>query len=436
VYEIDLDNRVFHVDAQPLFRLDNLPPDDIFLRAISFDHFGHRTYHESLPEEYRYDWRAPPPTPGANSLKGYMSHCDKLSSVSIHDVLGIPQELSAPERARARLMEVFIIRVLREESLGRTLRVLESVPNRNHIADDVNGLATFLIKSSIFLSITRVHCSKRNDGGFQWFGNNLCLYTTTHLDDPKNLQASIGALIQHIQSAPREPGVIFGIACSMFHCAVISINRSTEHRTLVKHTLALQFLPSFYATASWTPGLEALSRLTHQIAILQLPMYIERQRDTMNIPLESTYRHPQVFPAELWSEICAYLVSPMDLINLAVALPETMFGVINLLQYPSVNGYFLKDAIGSAPSTKFPPYEENDLVVRSPARCPKFPLAKFETSKGGHAIELNVGVLLDYPTWIATPSWSSIGSDDLDCHGIFKWLGLYGWMDGEESGVV
>ena len=41
-FEIDLDNLIFHVDNQPLFRLDNMPPDDIFLESISYDHFGHR----------------------------------------------------------------------------------------------------------------------------------------------------------------------------------------------------------------------------------------------------------------------------------------------------------------------------------------------------------------------------------------------------------
>jgi hypothetical protein len=33
IYEIDLDNLVFHVDSQPFFRLDNMPPDDVFMRA-------------------------------------------------------------------------------------------------------------------------------------------------------------------------------------------------------------------------------------------------------------------------------------------------------------------------------------------------------------------------------------------------------------------
>ena len=31
IYEIDLDNLVFHVDSRPLFRLDNMPPEDIFV---------------------------------------------------------------------------------------------------------------------------------------------------------------------------------------------------------------------------------------------------------------------------------------------------------------------------------------------------------------------------------------------------------------------
>ena len=33
VYKIDLDNLIFHVNAQPMFRLDNMPPSQIFLES-------------------------------------------------------------------------------------------------------------------------------------------------------------------------------------------------------------------------------------------------------------------------------------------------------------------------------------------------------------------------------------------------------------------
>jgi hypothetical protein len=60
VYELDLDNLVFHIDTFPVFRLDHIPPHDLFVKAIGFDHYGHRAFTEDTPEEYRYNWSAPP----------------------------------------------------------------------------------------------------------------------------------------------------------------------------------------------------------------------------------------------------------------------------------------------------------------------------------------------------------------------------------------
>jgi len=61
IYEIDL-NLVFHVNSQPLFRLDNMPPDRIFVKSISFDRFGHCALHKNTPTQFRYDWRAITPS--------------------------------------------------------------------------------------------------------------------------------------------------------------------------------------------------------------------------------------------------------------------------------------------------------------------------------------------------------------------------------------
>src|SRR5216684_6171213 len=102
VYEIDLDNLVFHVDSQPLFRLDNMPPDDVFIRAISFDNFGHRALYEHTPAQFRYDWHAPPPLPPPESLVAYSSYQNRspTSSIPVHDLLSIPVAKSAIEMAR------------------------------------------------------------------------------------------------------------------------------------------------------------------------------------------------------------------------------------------------------------------------------------------------------------------------------------------------
>jgi hypothetical protein len=71
IYEIDLDNLVFLVNHVPIFRLDNMPPEEVFVKCISYDHFGgkfgHRASHELTPVQFRYNWHAPPPPPSPES---------------------------------------------------------------------------------------------------------------------------------------------------------------------------------------------------------------------------------------------------------------------------------------------------------------------------------------------------------------------------------
>ena len=87
IYEIDLDHLVFHADSQPIFRLDNMPPDDVFIRAISFDNFGHRALYEHTPAQFRYDWHAPPPLPPPESLVAYSSYQNRSPTSSIPSMI-------------------------------------------------------------------------------------------------------------------------------------------------------------------------------------------------------------------------------------------------------------------------------------------------------------------------------------------------------------
>jgi hypothetical protein len=133
IYEIDLDNLVFHVDSQPLFRLDNMPPDDVFMRGISFDNFGHRALHEHTPAQFHYDWRAPPPSPPPESLAAYHRYNNRSSTNSVHDLLSIPVEKSSIELTRTALVEVLVTRCMGKSGVGHDVRVLENVPDRDHI---------------------------------------------------------------------------------------------------------------------------------------------------------------------------------------------------------------------------------------------------------------------------------------------------------------
>ena len=264
VYEIDLDNLVFHVDAQPLFRLDNMPPDSIFLKSISFDHFHNRAFHNHTPAQFRYDWRAPPPPPFPDSLAAYSRYNIRSSTNSVYELLKIPAEKSSIERVRTALVELLVAGCMASlgQCVGRDIRVLETVPDRDHIPQSMLKLAFSLVDFAVGPLIPSLPCTTLYDEtcDFVWIHKDVCLCITTHLDDEDILKASIADLVCHIDSTPDKVGIVYGIACSIFHCAIVRVDKN-ESGTSIAHTPALQFLPSFYATMMFTPGIEALSRL-------------------------------------------------------------------------------------------------------------------------------------------------------------------------------
>ena len=151
IYEIDLDNFVFHVDSQPLYRLDNMPPVDVFLTSISFDHFGHRAYYEHTPAEICHNWRASPPSPLPKSLIAYRSCLNRSSTSSVHELLGKPTALSSIERARTALVELLVTRYMSGAVVGHGVRVLENIPDRDHISEPLLELAASLVPTALQL---------------------------------------------------------------------------------------------------------------------------------------------------------------------------------------------------------------------------------------------------------------------------------------------
>jgi hypothetical protein len=370
IYEIDLDNLVFHVDSQPLFRLDNMPPDDLFLKAISFDHFGHRAFFEHTPIHFRYDWRAPPPTPSPESLAAYNSCHIRSSTSSVHDLLGIPVALSSIERVRTTFIELLVTRRMTERSVGHDVRVLENAPDRDHIPQSMLELALSLVKFAVgppiySLDLWLCRPYHKIDWDFVWVRKDVCLRITTHLDDEDNLRASIGNLVHHINIRPDKVGTIYGVACSIFHCAIVRVDKDL-HGTSFAHTLAIKFLPSFYARKMSTPGIEALSRLGCQSSGVEFVDIIPDEYGSGNPRRKSTT--DRVFlvtdmpgsavkkvPVEVWTRIGDFLASSSDLVNLASISPEALSAAADLTRYPWVEApsyplkqFRLVDVVGSA----------------------------------------------------------------------------------------
>jgi hypothetical protein len=72
----------------------------MFLKAISFGHFGHCALYEHTPTQFRYHWRVSPPSPLPESLVDYNRYNNRLSTSSVRDLLSTPAALSSINRVR------------------------------------------------------------------------------------------------------------------------------------------------------------------------------------------------------------------------------------------------------------------------------------------------------------------------------------------------
>ena len=397
IYEIDLDNLVFHVDSQPLFRLDNMPPDDGFMRGISLDHFGHRALYEHTPVRFRYDWRAPPPSPLSESLAAYHRYNNRspASTSSVHDLLSIPVAKSSIELTRIALVELLVTRCMAESDVGHDVRVLENVPDRDHIPQSMLQLALSLVNFAVgppIPSLPCIPCSTGNACDFIWVHKDVCLRITTHLDDEDNLKASIGDLVHRINTTPDKVGTIYGIACSIFHCAIVRVNKD-ELSTSFAHTSALQLLPSFYARTMFTPGIEALSRLGCQASGVE---FLNAIFDANNLP---RFTHEELsvngpvaakVPAEVWTRIGGFITSAADLVTLASISAQAMSAAADLTRFPLVEEFRLVDVVSSGP---VPPIPETTVSTDEDIRPYFYELgcAKFTAIRDGRRINVELG---------------------------------------------
>jgi len=403
VYEIDFDNLIFHVNTQPMFRLDNMPPDDIFLKSISYDHFGHTALREDTPVQFRYDWRAPPPPPSPESLAAYSSYQNRSSTSSIHDLLSVPPALSSIERARTVFAELLVTRCMAEYGTARYLRILENVPHHDYIRQHqkkIPPLASSLVNFAVGPPIPSLPPIDHNPSqDFVWIHEDVCLCVTTHLDDEDNLRASIGDLVRHISTAQDgKVSTVYGIACSLFHCAVVRVDKDLEG-TSFAHTPALQFLPSLYARKISTPGIEALSRLGCQVSGVEFLTAISNTYDLPRITHGDS--EPSVassilakVPVEVWTRIGDFITFPADLVNLASISTQALSAAADLARCPWALEFRLVDVIGSVPPIPETTESTKDEDIRDSFY--EMGRAKFIAVRGGQRVNVELG---QYDRW-------------------------------------
>lgn len=397
-YEIDLDRNIFHVCDMPFFSLECLPDDAVFLQYISDDgitrdHYGHAACPLECPPENRYK-KPTPPIVHNSELETYQSLMCTGSQVALSDLLAVSDGLSQDEHVRVTLLEVMIGQCMFSSAIGKEIYEIELLNDHNQITDDQWSIACFMASITFIPQMfddIRCICHpmlKRKE--FTWVREDTVVYIATHLYDERCLQASVSRLINVILEQTNHSGHYFGIAFSVFHCAVVKVVKNA-HTMSFSHTSALQFLPSFYADSPSTPGITALARLGYRIdpalfrRALEACHYVRYihlkeslvQRADRSDDMPPTTICPTL-PLELWREIACYLTHPFHLIVLGLVSRLCRQAVSMVLRCTHLCGYRLV----SAPQER-PEYRKENLSLRA---------ASFSAVRNGIPTTVNVGV--------------------------------------------
>ncbi|OBZ78022.1 hypothetical protein A0H81_02308 [Grifola frondosa] len=342
IYEIDLDNLVFHVDSYPMFRLDHMPPEDTFIDGIAFDNYGHRACAGDTPEEYRYNWTALPPVVHEDALDTYRRHAHKATSVPIHHLLAVPEDLSNKEAVRTRLLELFSGNLICK--FGRHLRILETVAGYENMSQETFLVATTFIVAAMYPLplVTDLRIDMPNTD-LWWPRRNVCVGIFTHLNHERNLQAAISKLVAQIIANPHKTGIVYAVAFSVFHIVIVRVDKDTGGS--FRHTPALTFLPSFHGTSPSTPGITALARLIEaagldlQTLLQAYPNYTTDRAHTSPVTLSPISGRLAHLPPELLSNIAEHLFDPEDLMAFGSTSESAMRAVYPFVARPYLHRY-------------------------------------------------------------------------------------------------
>ncbi|KAG2160069.1 uncharacterized protein EDB93DRAFT_37221 [Suillus bovinus] len=355
IYEVDLDRNIFHINGMPFFSLECLPSTYDFTEYVSEDHYGNLACASRCPPEHRYK-RPTPPTVNDSGIATYQSFTCTGSHVALSDLLAISDFPSPDERIRISLLEVMIGQCMVSRAIAKHVYDIELLFDHSQLMDDQWSIACFMASITfvpqIYDNISHIYHLEPKRKEFTWVREDTVVCIATHLDDERCLQASVSRLINAIMEQKHNPGEYFGIAFSVYHCAIVKVVKDA-HTTTFSHTNALQFLPSFYASSPSTPGITALARLGFRIdpALFERAVeicYHNRFRDKTRKFVQGVDSSDDVpsnttcppLPFELWKEIALYLyyyeLTPFGLVS-------KLFREVasTVLRHPHVCGYRL-----------------------------------------------------------------------------------------------
>ncbi|KAG6833943.1 hypothetical protein H0H87_007954 [Tephrocybe sp. NHM501043] len=308
-----------------------MPPNrELFVNSIGVDSYGNRGYDSTTPEVHRFQtWGVAAPNISKTQTDRYeaLSICSKNSTVEEFGALPIKRGL---EDLRIRLLEVCVGAAMTVYEYGRLLRCADRIPDYDEMDPILANLGRILTR----VAITPWKCDGVNrvtdsPSDIIWVSSKVCLRLATHLTDDDVLRATVADIVDFVN--PTSTDVIYGVALSFIHCVIVFIDMENE---VIKHTPALEFLPSFYGSTPSTPGITAIARLGYLLDPL----------GQLDITVPAEHRMMKDLPVEVWTQITDLLFRVDDLISMASISSNSWSAANASLKYPrlGIKPYLLK----------------------------------------------------------------------------------------------
>ncbi|KAF4591322.1 hypothetical protein EYR40_009925 [Pleurotus pulmonarius] len=354
VYEIDLDDEVFWMNAMPMFRLDRMPSPEVFLEVRGRDSYGHYVPKPSMPAEHACQIPAPSQTPSAEDLSAYTSFLKHPSAspvaADVCTLLGVSEELSPSERIRIALYEVMAgglmsIAVFKTVLLNAQLARSPST-HQPWITQTAKKLVVRAFVPMVFHSDVELSVEDRvaeledgaGAGGLLWLTPDVCFGAGFYLDYDDHLRAAIGKMVRDIHETPSAKGIIYGVLCSVFHIVIVKVDKAPGGSS--EHTPALQFLPSRFTESPSTPGITALLRLAFredstlcETVLSKSPFKSEPQAESPTFV--------DRLPPELITRVASFVPDLRSLLAFATLSDSTKAQVSPELRFPFVGAHHL-----------------------------------------------------------------------------------------------
>jgi hypothetical protein len=277
--------------------------------------------------------------------------------VALSDLLAISDVLSPDENVRVSLLEALVGQYLVRRDVAGIIHDLGLISGPEQITDDfwlvASSMANLAFVPQMFDSKDIFHEDLNLQEELTWVRGDTVLFISTHLHDERCLQVAFSRLIDEILERT-ETGDYFGVAFSIFRCAIIKVVVN-EHTTTFSHTAAFEFVPTFHADSPSTPGITALARLGYRIdpELFERATYIYQRYGTVKskertedekLLAQGTNDAPSnvhaVLPPELWREVALHLRLP-DLLNFGRVSQLFRKVASMILRYPHICGFRL-----------------------------------------------------------------------------------------------